>query len=289
MSDQAASSSASASAPDSDILTPQYSLEEIKAFNAQLDGKSPQDILRWAIDNLDGLYQTTAFGLTGTAALDMISKISQEREEIHLVPLIFLDTLHHFPETVQLAQDASENYLAELHVYRPPGGVTTAEEFAAKYGDKLWETDEGTYDYLVKVEPAARAYKELGVRAVITGRRRSQGADRAGLDVLEVDERGLIKVNPLIGWSFKEVKEYIDKEGVPYNPLLDKGYKSIGDVHSTAPPDPNAASAEVGEGERSGRWQGKSKTECGLHTNYFEMKKRFEEKQQQNGAAGGQA
>ncbi|WVF72220.1 phosphoadenosine phosphosulfate reductase [Kwoniella sp. CBS 6097] len=267
----------------SDILTPQYSPEEIKAFNTQLEGKSPQEILKWAIDNLDGLYQTTAFGLTGTAALDMISKISQEREEIHLVPLIFLDTLHHFPETVQLAQDASENYLAELHTYKPPG-VSTAEEFAAKYGEKLWEIDEGTYDYLVKVEPAARAYKELAVRAVITGRRRSQGADRASLDVLEVDERGLVKVNPLIGWSFKEVKEYIDKEGVPYNPLLDKGYKSIGDVHSTAAPDPNAAL--TGEGERSGRWQGKSKTECGLHTNYFEMKKRFEEKQKEQAEGG---
>jgi phosphoadenosine phosphosulfate reductase len=126
-------------------------------------------------------------------------------------PQIFLDTLHHFPETVQLAQTASDTYLAPLHTYTPPG-VSTAEEFAKKYGDKLWETDEASYDYLVKVEPAARAYQELGVRAVITGRRRSQGADRADLKVLEVDERGLVKVNPLIQWSFKEVKEYIDKE-----------------------------------------------------------------------------
>jgi phosphoadenosine phosphosulfate reductase len=126
-------------------------------------------------------------------------------------PQIFLDTLHHFPETVQLAQTASDTYLAPLHTYTPPD-VSTAEEFANKYGDKLWETDEASYDYLVKVEPAARAYQELGVRAVITGRRRSQGADRADLKVLEVDERGLVKVNPLIQWSFKEVKEYIDKE-----------------------------------------------------------------------------
>lgn len=90
--------------------------------------------------------------------------------------------------------------------------MTTQDEFTAKYGERLWETDEAAYDYLVKVEPAARAYREMGVRAVITGRRRSQGADRASLKVVEVDERGLVKVNPLIGWSFKEVKEYIDKE-----------------------------------------------------------------------------
>lgn len=124
---------------------------------------------------------------------------------------IFLDTLHHFPETLQLAQTASDTYLAPLHTYTPPG-VSTSTEFATKYGDKLWETDEASYDYLVKVEPAARAYRELGVRAVITGRRRSQGAEREGLQVLEVDERGLIKVNPLIGWSYKEVKAYVDKE-----------------------------------------------------------------------------
>ncbi len=80
----------------------------------------------------------------------------------------------------------------------------------------MWETDEASYDYLVKVEPAARAYQELGVRAVITGRRRSQGAERESLEVLEVDERGLVKVNPLIGWSFNQVKEYIDKEYVEY-------------------------------------------------------------------------
>lgn len=152
----------------------------------------------------------------------MISKIGIEREETHLVPLvsfppqhtltqIFLDTAHHFPETLALSKSVEETYLAPLHVYTP-SGAKTSEEFAAKYGDKLWETDEASYDYLVKVEPAARAYKELGVRAVITGRRRSQGSDRADLKVLEVDERGLIKVNPLISWSFKEVKDYIDKE-----------------------------------------------------------------------------
>ena len=129
--------------------------------------------------------------------------------QVHLQ--IFLDTLHHFPETLQLAETASETYLAPLHIYRPHG-VSTIKEFAAKYGERLWETDETSYDYLVKVEPGARAYKELGVRAVITGRRRSQGAERENLQVLEVDNRGLIKVNPLGGWTFKQVKEYVDKE-----------------------------------------------------------------------------
>lgn len=119
--------------------------------------------------------------------------------------------MYHFPETLRLAETASETYLAELHTYTPPG-VKTTEEFEAKYGKELWKTDEDAYDYLVKVEPAQRAYKELGVKAVITGRRRSQGADRQDLPVVEVDSTGLIKINPLIDWSFKDVRDYIDKE-----------------------------------------------------------------------------
>jgi phosphoadenosine phosphosulfate reductase len=122
-----------------------------------------------------------------------------------------LDTLYHFKETLALTQIAADNYLAPLHVYRPPE-VETTEEFEAKYGQKLWETDEDTYDYLVKVEPAQRAYRELGVKAVITGRRKSQGADRADLKAVEIDSTGLIKINPLINWSFKQVKDYIDSE-----------------------------------------------------------------------------
>ncbi len=122
-----------------------------------------------------------------------------------------------------------------------------------------------------QVEPARRAYQELNVLAVITGRRRSQGADRAALQPLEIDSTGLIKVNPLATWSFEQVKDYIDMAGVPYNALLDQGYKSIGDWHSTKP-------AVAGEGERAGRWAGATKTECGLHLDYFKMKKAAEKK-----------
>lgn len=101
---------------------------------------------------------------------------------------------------------------------------------------------------------------------MITGRRRSQGADRAALQPLELDSTGLIKVNPLCRWSFEDVKDYIDMAGVPYNALLDQGYKSVGDWHSTQVP-------KDGEDERGGRWANKNgtKTECGLHKDYFKM------------------
>ena len=139
-----------------------------------------------------------------------------------------------------------------------PAGADTAEEFARQHGEKLWETNDQLYDWLAKVEPAQRAYKELQVGAVLTGRRRSQGGQRGDIPVIEVDEAGLVKVNPFANWSFKQVNDYIKENNVPYNELLDRGYKSVGDWHSTKP-------VKEGEDERAGRWQGQQKTECGIH------------------------
>jgi len=113
--------------------------------------------------------------------------------------------------------------------------------------------------------PARSAYEELSVKSVITGRRASQGAARSSLQPLEVDSTGLLKLNPLFAWSFKDVETYVNENNVPRNKLLAQGYRSVGDWHSTS---------KVGEGEdeRAGRWKGKNKSECGLHEDYFKMK-----------------
>ncbi len=161
----------------------------------------------------------------------MLSKLRIPRPQ--LVDLIYLDTLHAFPETLALVDRVRERYPhLNIHVYKP-AGVNTADDFARKYGDRLWETNDEQYDWVAKVEPAQRAYDELDVKAVLTGRRRSQGGKRGDLDIIEVDEAGVIKVNPLANWSFKQVQDYIKANDVPYNELLDRGYKSIGDWHST--------------------------------------------------------
>lgn len=186
----------------------------------------------------------------------MLSKLKIPRPQV--VDLIFLDTLHHFSETLSLVDRVRTQYpLVNIHVYKPDG-VETAQEFARQHGEKLWETNEQLYDWDVKVEPAQRAYRELQVNAVLTGRRRSQGGKRGDLDVIEVDEAGLIKINPLANWTFKQVQDYVKANNVPYNELLDRGYKSIGDWHSTQP-------IKEGEDERAGRWKGQQKTECGIH------------------------
>ena len=205
----------------------------------------------------------------------MLSKLNVPRPQV--VDLIFLDTLHHFPETMALVDRVRERYPSiNVHVFKPDG-ASSEHEFAKKYGERLWETNDHLYDFVAKVEPAQRAYRELNVQAVLTGRRRSQGGQRGDIDILEVDEAGLIKVNPLANWSFDQVRQYVKENGVPYNELLDRGYKSVGDYHSTQPVKEN-------EDERSGRWKGQEKTECGIHnprSKYGQFLLEMERKRQQ--------
>jgi phosphoadenosine phosphosulfate reductase len=228
-------------------------------LNAQLETMEPMDILRFAKVLFPNLYQSTAFGLTGLATLDMLSKIHDENPASNPVDLIFLDTLYHFKETYDLVERVKGRYVNTcVHVFKP-NGVETVAEFEDKYGEKLYEAATELYDWVAKVEPQQRAYAVLGVAAVLTGRRRSQGGQRDKIPVIEMDyERGIVKINPLVRWSFKQVQDYVRENGVPYNELIDRGYKSIGDWHSTSP-------VLEGEGERAGRWKGQAKTECGIH------------------------
>ncbi|SCU93993.1 LANO_0E05380g1_1 [Lachancea nothofagi CBS 11611] len=241
---------------NNDIVVTQEQLDLWNAALSQME--SPHEILKWSIATFPHLFQTTAFGLTGLATIDMLSKI----QKTHITPLIFIDTLHHFPQTLELLQKVEARYYKPqnqlVHVFKPEG-LQSESEFAAKYGDFLWDRDDTKYDYLVKAEPAHRAYQELCVTAVFTGRRKSQGAGRSELNFVEIDElNGILKINPLANWDFQQVKAYIDENQIPYNELLDLGYKSVGDYHSTVP-------VAEGEDERAGRWKGKAKTECGIH------------------------
>lgn len=237
------------------LVTPQ----QLEFWNSSLADASPQEVLQWAMFTFPHLYQTTAFGLTGLATVDMVSKL--KKSGTHPVELIFIDTLHHFPQTLDLVDKLKDRYNLtdeDLHIIQPQG-ATTEREFADRYGDNLWETNDQLYDYLVKVEPSQRAYKQFNVAAVLTGRRRSQGGARGALPVVELEAvSGIIKINPMALWLFDQVKQYVDENNVPYNELLDLGYRLVGDYHLTEP-------VKEGEDERAGRWKGKSKTECGIH------------------------
>jgi phosphoadenosine phosphosulfate reductase len=123
------------------------SKDDLETINLYLSSLSAQDILKWAIEYLPGLYQTTAFGLTGLVAIDILSKIAS----LSPPPLIFIDTLYHFPETYELMEEVKNKYhQVSLHVYKP-NECSSTKEFEERHGEKFWETDEDTYDYLVKV------------------------------------------------------------------------------------------------------------------------------------------
>jgi phosphoadenosine phosphosulfate reductase len=249
----------------------------LKFINLTLNKLSPMDILRWCKITFPNLYQTTSFGLTGLVTLDMLSKLQAESPDTPSIDAIFFDTLYHFDETHALIEKTKERYPNFiLHIYKPEG-VSTAAEFEAKHGKELWKTNDQLYDWVAKVEPAQRAYADLSVAATLTGRRRSQGAKRESLEIVEVDEAGLIKINPLASWSFSQVQEYIKANNIPYNALLDRGYKSVGDWHSTEP-------VSESEDERAGRWKGTAKTECGIHnkrSKYAQFLFEAEQKRQQ--------
>ncbi|KAK6956469.1 hypothetical protein Daesc_001747 [Daldinia eschscholtzii] len=253
--------SGSSSTAESTSELPQVTLTapHVNHLNQQLEKMNAMDRLRFVKILFPNLYQSTAFGLTGLVSTDMLSKIEKESPDSSPVDLIFLDTLYHFQETYDLVERVKERYPnIKIHTFKPHDANTTAE-FEERYGEKLYETAAELYDWIAKVEPQQRAYSELNVAAVLTGRRRSQGGERDKIGVLEVEEEtGIIKINPLVDWSFAQVKQYITDNNVPYNVLLDRGYKSVGDWHSTSP-------VSAGEDERAGRWKGQAKSECGIH------------------------
>lgn len=223
----------------------------LDALNERFEQATPQEILAWCVDNIpEGLVQTTSFSML--AVTHMLYK-----ELDHPVPVIFLDTLHLFQETLDTAAKANFIYDLNLHTYRAVG-ADSRESFAQRYGDRLWERDIDQFYALTKVEPLQRALEELNVKAWITGRRRDQSETRESLRIFERAEDGRLKINPLANWTKEDLWAYTLANSVMYNPLHDQGYTSIGDEPLTTP-------TASGEEERAGRWRGTEKTECGIH------------------------
>ena len=228
-----------------------FTPEHLDWLNNQFEDYSAQEILKWCAMTLPNLIQSTSFGPTGMVIIDMLHRLKIQ------TPVLFLDTLHHFPESLEHAQKSKEHFQLDLRVYRCKAAANQ-DEFEKLYGSEVWKLDSDRYDQLVKVEPQKRALREMNVFAWVNGRRRSQGGLRGSLKILEFDVDGRLKINPLASWSYKDTWNYIRENKVPYNPLHDQGYKSIGDKMTTFPVAEN-------EPERAGRWQGSSKTECGIH------------------------
>lgn len=190
----------------------------------------------------------TAFGPEGCVILSILAKLEPR------VYVFNLDTGYQFKETLELRQRIAERYGIEVAVER---SETSVAEYEARNGGPVYKTEPDRCCYDRKVSVLHRAVR--GFEAWMSGIRRDQSTHRAEAPVVGWDKKfGLVKISPLANWTKKDVWNRIAKEGIPYNPLHDQGYPSIGCW-------PCTRSVLFGEDERAGRWSGTGKTECGLH------------------------
>jgi phosphoadenosine phosphosulfate reductase len=224
--------------------------EELAAASASLESAEPQEVLRWAVQRFAPRFtMATAFGPEGMVLIHMLAEIAPD------TPIFNLDTGYQFPQTLALRDKVRERYGIEVALVQPE---TTVEEYEKLHGGPLYRTnpDQCCYDRKVKVLTRAIA----GMHAWASAIRRDQSPDRANAPIVGWDKKfNLVKVSPLANWTKQKVWGFIEKHKIPYNPLHDQGYTSIGCWPCTRP-------VLLGEDERAGRWSGFAKKECGLHT-----------------------
>lgn len=231
------------------MLQQRISDDEINAACSELNGQSPENVLRWAAKRFHPkLLFSTAFGAEGCCILHMLAEIEPTTR------IINLDTGYQFRETLELRERIMKRYGIVIDLVKPE--LTTAE-YESEHGGPLYNLRPDQCCFDRKVMPLRKAV--AGYEAWISSIRRDQSKDRAVAKVVQWDAKfNLAKINPLITWSMKDVWNFIYKNEIPYNLLHDQNYPSIGCQPCTAPVMP-------GQDERAGRWAGTKKKECGLH------------------------
>ena len=223
-------------------------LNELNDLNTRFEGTDPRTIIAWAADRfMPRLAVTSSFQTQSVALLHLIGQTHPA------IPVIFLDTGYHFPETLAYRDQLVEQFGLTLRVIR---SAATNADLAKSHADALYRRDPEMCCYVNKVEPMRRALRDLD--AWLTGIRRDQTDNRAHAQPVERLADGRVKVNPLVAWTRQDLWTYINRHHLPSHPLFSQGYLSIGCAPCTAP-------VVDGGDERSGRWAGTNKTECGLH------------------------
>jgi phosphoadenosine phosphosulfate reductase len=232
---------------------------QIEDAARELEGKSPQEVLRWAVKTFfPKLTMATAFGAEGNCIIHMLAEIEPR------VRIFNLETGYQFQETLELRERIHERYGIAVEFVRPE---LTVAEYEKKHGQPLYNSNPNQCCFDRKIVPLRKAVR--GYEAWISAIRKDQTSHRGQAKVVQWDPKfELVKINPLLSWTKKDVWNFIFKHDVPYNPLHDQGYPSIGCWPCTEPVD-------AGDDERSGRWKGSAKKECGLHV--------IEEQQQGSG------
>lgn len=228
-----------------------YGADELRVIarvaNADLQGARARDIVRWAAEAFRGRVLISQ-SMANTALAHLVHSVAPE------IPVAFLDTGYHFPQTLATRDDLAQRIGLPIIDVRPRQSIAEQD---AEYGVDLWRRDPDLCCRLRKVEPMEELL--LGYDAWISGLRISAAPHRAGTPIVSFDEdRGVLKVNPLLHWSDADLLAYTLENDVPVNPLVYDGYPSIGCAPCTHP-------VADGDDPRSGRWRGLGKTECGLH------------------------
>ena len=232
------------------VLTDVAASIDLEAVNRHLHRLDARDRIAWSFEHLPGSHVlSSSFGVQAALMLHLVGEVAPG------TPAVFVDTGYHFPETYQFVDALSERLRINLKVYRPRWSAAWQE---ARHG-RRWERGRealASYNHDNKVEPMRRALDELRVGTWFSGLRRNQAPSRAGLDFV-VHQWARFKVHPVADWSDRDVHAYLKAHDLPYHPLRDQGYISIGDWHTTRP---------LGEIESEGeaRFLGLMR-ECGLH------------------------
>lgn len=226
-------------------------LAEMKAASRRLETASPDEIIAWATERFgSGLTMATAFGPEGCLILAILAKVSPSTYVFNL------DTGYQFQATLDLRNRIAERYGIEVDMLQPELSVP---EYEARHGGPLYVTNSNQCCFDRKIKVLHRGL--AGRTAWMSGIRRDQSTDRAQADIVGWDKKfNLVKISPLANSTKKDIWTRIVKEDIPYNPMHDQGYPSIGCWPCTR------AVMEGETDERAGRWSGTGKTECGLHS-----------------------
>jgi phosphoadenosine phosphosulfate reductase len=228
---------------------------EVASLAAEFEAASPTEILRWAFDQF-GNSAAIGTSFQGAGLVTIHHAVVAGLP----LPVFTIDTGLLFPETLELKARLESYFGIVIESLIPE---RTVEEQAQDIAPELWLRNPDLCCTLRKVEPLQKKLSQLD--AWIVGLRREQSAGRAGIQILELyefdklREKNILKVNPLAQWSRDQVWLYIRDHGIPYNPLMDRGFRSIGCY-------PCTRVVISGQDDRAGRWTGFDKSECGIHT-----------------------
>jgi len=226
-------------------------LGQLRAESQRLESATPEEIIAWGVENYAPYFtMATAFGPEGCVILLMLAKIAPETYTFNL------ETGYQFRETLELRDRIAEKFGIEVDLLEPELSVA---EYELLHDGPLYQTNPDQCCFDRKIKPLERAAQVM--HAWMSGIRRDQSPDRARAAIVGWDKKfGLVKISPLANWTKKDVWKRITDEGIPYNPLHDQGFPSIGCWPCTR------AVAEGETDDRAGRWSGNKKNECGLHT-----------------------